>query len=93
VATYQTLPPKTLPLFLNWIGMTEESFYEAINQHKSPTIGESVVEHKKDAGVDKVRLEKSPQAGGCNFVLTPSKTTTPEKQSYTIIGRGWVDKK
>src|SRR3989344_4298540 len=100
VKKYQDVPPRPLPLFLEWIGMTENSFYYCINEHRDPRVWEhnedgtwelkdSIVEHKNDEGVDAVRLEKKES---WEFMLTPSKTGRPEKEGYTLIGRGWVDK-
>src|SRR3989344_3148616 len=87
VKRYETVKPRTLPLFLEWIDMTEGSFYELINRHRSPEAGvDSVVNHKDDEGVDAVRL---PKTGDCNFVLTPSKKPTPDKEAYTLIGKGY----
>ncbi len=90
VARYENLPPKTLPLFLKWLGMTENAFMYLIGLHKNLTVdGDSVVNHKNDSGVDAVRLSKQ---GTCEFVLTASRITKPEKEDYTLIGRGFVDK-
>lgn len=90
VAAYQEVAPKTLPLFLDWIGMNEESFYSLVKEHRSPSAdGDNVLNHRNDAGVDAVRLEKKET---CDFMLTPPKMEVADKQSYTLIGRGWVDK-
>ncbi len=99
VAQYQDKKPTTLKLFLDWIGMTENSFYYLINERRDPRIWgasddgtfallDSVVEHKKDAGIDPVRLDKNED---CTFVITPSKSKVSDKETYTLIGKGYIE--
>jgi hypothetical protein len=69
--------------------MEEEEFYKLVRDHTSPTNdGDSVINHASDPGIDAVRL---PKASPCDFVLTASKKSTPDKDGYTLIGRGWID--
>lgn len=99
VKKYQTLEPATLDLFLDWIGMTRDGFYYLVDQHRDPrawrqeeggawALLDSVTNHAKDDGVDAVRLEKKEE---CEFVLTPPRSSTPEKNAYTLLGKGHVD--
>ena len=99
VAKYNSIPPKTLPVFLDWIGMTENSFNYLIGERRDHRIwqhgdgGEwqlkdSIIEHINDDGVDKVLLSKKEN---CEFQITPSKINTPEKDSYTIFGKGYIN--
>ena len=100
VARYSTVQSQTLPLFLKWIGMTENGFNYFVDRQRDPsvwqqgdngawTLHDSILEHRGDVGVDTVRLGK---AGDCNFLITPSKVKTAEKDDYTLIGRGYVDR-
>ncbi|MFA5942628.1 MAG: N-acetyl sugar amidotransferase [Candidatus Paceibacterota bacterium] len=98
VQKYQDKKPESLPLFLDWIGMTEESFYYLIDIYRDSriwkqnegiwTLRDSIGEHRKDAGVDAVRLEKKEE---CLFRVTPSRKAGPDKEVYTLIGRGYID--
>lgn len=86
VARYNPVAPKTLPLFLDWIGMTEESFWYLINE-KCTQLTDSVLEHRNDGGVDAVRLEKKEK---CDFSVTPSRKEGPDIENYTLIGKGYT---
>lgn len=99
VEKYEYQEPKTLQLFLEWIGMTREGFYYLVNLHRDKRVwrqeesGEwivldSVTNHAKDGGVDDVRLDKKES---CEFVLTPSRSSTQDKNAYTLIGKGYVN--
>lgn len=100
VKKFSNVVPNTLQLFLDWIGMTEAGFYYLINQHRdkglwqqlddgSWSLKDSCVEHSDDIGVNDARLTKS---GDCNFEVTPSKKHEPDKNVYTLIGKGYVGK-
>ncbi|MFA6519688.1 MAG: N-acetyl sugar amidotransferase [Candidatus Paceibacterota bacterium] len=99
VARYNAVAPKTLPLFLDWLGMTEAGFYYLINQHRDThawlgnddgtwVLKDDCAKHRDDEGVDAVRLAKKED---CRFEVTPSKIKDPPKDAYTLIGRGYVD--
>ncbi len=100
VNKFQFKKPKTLQLFLKWLGITENGFYYFIDQHRDHKIwsknegGEwglkdNIINHKADSGVGEVRLEKKEN---CEFTVTPSKKRDNEAENYTLIGRGYVDK-
>lgn len=99
---YQNMPPSktSLSLFLDWLGIGEEEFYEFINRKRDQRIWQkdsngkwelldSVINHSGDEGVDKVRLEKKED---CEFKITPAKDPAAREDKYVLIGRGWVDK-
>ncbi len=99
IQKYQIRAPKTLRLFLDWIGMTQDGFEYQTDQHRDPHIwsqnedggwelGDTILNHLGDAGVDAVRLEKKEQ---CDFLVTPSKVSRADKESYTIIGKGYAN--
>lgn len=97
VQKYEHTEPKTLQLFLDWIGMAREEFYALIDQHRSSsvwqqqggqwTLLDSVTNHTGDDGVDAVRLDTKKDH---EFMVTPSRSSTPDKDSYTLIGKGYV---
>lgn len=99
VEKYQDRTPQNLKLFLDWIGMTENGFRYLVDQHRDSgswrrgddgnwQLCDSIVNHKNDEGVDAVRLDIRER---CDFQLTPKRTDAPERNDYTLIGRGHVD--
>lgn len=99
VNKYQRKEPKTLQLFLDWVGITESGLYHLISQHRDPRIWQktddhqwhlkdSPINHITDSGIDKVRLSKIED---CDFQLTPLRKANPENDRYILIGRGYVD--
>ncbi len=99
VKKYQKNEPKTLEIFLDWIGITKEGFYYFINKHRDPKIWsknekvewilkDSIINHEFDSEVDEVKLNLEEKE--CNFQLTPLKSPTLSKK-YVLIGRGYVD--
>jgi len=98
VEKYQNIAPKDLPLFLEWIGMGEKEFWEMIDRQRDLRIwhqvdgtwklGDSVVHHRREEGVENVRLEKKED---CQFRLVPPKDPHAVENQYVLIGRGWVD--
>lgn len=99
VSQYQDRTPSDLPLFLKWLGMTEEEFWPLIDVYRDPRIwnrdtqgkwclADSVLRHLDDPGVEDVRL---PVKEACEFRLSPSKLPGAVDDRYVLIGRGWVD--
>jgi len=99
VAQYQSKEPRTLKMFLEWLGITKNGFYYFINQHRDQRIWEkddnfhwhlkdSIIYHRDDPGVDAVRLAKKED---CHFQLTPLRAPRPTEHQYILIGRGHVD--
>lgn len=99
VEKYAVKEPQHFSLFLQWIGMTGNSFYYMIDQHRSPAVWRRkdnwewemiapVVPPDEDSeSISKVRLPLSETS--CNFELTPSKISTDKKNEYIIIGKGY----
>lgn len=101
VKRYQNKKPKSLKLFLDWLGITERGFYYFINQHRDPRIWkinednqwelkDSIINHQLDLGVEPARLIKEEE---CTFQLTLLKKEATAEHKYILIGRGFVDKK
>lgn len=86
VRKYEHTEPETLGMFLEWLGMLKAEFNGLLEKHCGTH--ESVTSHVGDIGVDAVRLQKS---GECEFVLTPSRASTPDKNAYTLLGKGHVE--
>lgn len=99
VRKYQDRKPEDLPLFLEWIGMSEEEFFNKIDARRDPRVWaknetgqwflkDSIANHIGSPGVEEVRL---PKKGKCDFAVTPLKDQNARENKYVLIGRGWVD--
>lgn len=99
VRKYEQILPRDLPLFLEWLDMSERQFWGFIDQQRDPNIWkrieddkweliDSIIHHRQDEGVDDVKLKKK---DSCRFILTPSKDPGAVEDQYILIGRGWVD--
>jgi N-acetyl sugar amidotransferase len=100
VREYTERKPADLPLFLDWIGMSEQAFAACIENRRDERIwnrsasGEwvlrdSIANHADDAGVDAVRLE---QSEACHYRITPSAEPRTPDNEYLLMGRGYIDK-
>jgi N-acetyl sugar amidotransferase len=98
VRRFQQIPPADLPLFLEWIGLSEEELWGFVDPHRDPAIWrreatgrfelkDSIAAHVDDAGVDAARLDVIER---CEFRHGPQKTDAPDRR-YVLVGRGWVD--
>jgi N-acetyl sugar amidotransferase len=98
VKQYLNTQPKKLKLFIDWLGISENSFHYIIDQHRNKKhwkrndlweweLIESVIP-ESDAldRIEKVRLE--PSEPWSDFILTPHKKSTDKKGKYIIIGKG-----
>ncbi|MDJ0949939.1 MAG: N-acetyl sugar amidotransferase [Alphaproteobacteria bacterium] len=99
VRTYQSKPPEDLPLFLDWIGMSEDEFHGRIERFRNPRLWarsehgawdlkDSILDHENDEGVNEVRLEKTEE---CHFTVTEPEAEDLAEPNYIILGRGWID--
>lgn len=99
VRAYAEVPPADLPLFLDWIGMSESDLLASVGRFRAPGIwsaeskgtrrlSDSVVNHRDDADVAAARLQKKED---CSFAVTPSKAPHVADDHYVLVGRGWVD--
>lgn len=99
VLEYAERKPTDLPLFLDWLEMTEQEFFSCVDDRRDTRIwlrsgtgewklGDSVVNHANDEGVDAVRLEKLEE---CHYRITPKAELAPDNK-YLLMGRGYVDK-
>lgn len=100
VARYAAAPPTDVPLFLEWLGLSERELWSAIDAHRDPRawtqatggqwqLNDSILQHRQDKGVDAVRLAAQ---GPCDFQITPSREPNVPDNRYLLVGRGWVDR-
>jgi N-acetyl sugar amidotransferase len=90
--------PINLQLFLNWIGITKNSFHYIVDQHRNPKIWtrndswiwERKFDIKRLAHTDvekKIPLNLL-QNEFINFKLTPKRVSSDDEERYILIGRG-----
>ena len=91
--------PKNLSLFLDWLGITENSFYYIINQHRNMLAWkrndnwewelqyEPIPENEDGTLHDNVKLEQVEKYS--EFVITSKKNSTDWLNKYILIGRGY----
>ena len=97
VKKYVQTPPKNLKLFLNWIGMTENSFQFVIDQHRSKAIWQRNKdwdwELKEDfltqmADMKKTKVALPQVETFSDFKLTEKRKSTDTEGVYILIGKG-----
>lgn len=98
VAMHLKKMPKNLGLFLQWIGMTENSFHYIIDQHRNKknwqrnqnweweVINDFLYEDAEKEQIEKARL--SSLADWTDFVVTTPKQSSDSKNNYILIGKG-----
>lgn len=97
VRKYQNLQPNDVRLFLEWVGMKEEEFWNHINQYRDRSIWQrrsdgswhlidSVLHHLNDSGTQDARI-RLPRLQP-TFPENPQPWSTKEDQ-YMLYGRGW----
>jgi N-acetyl sugar amidotransferase len=98
VKKYSLKEPLNLNYFLEWLGITENSFYYIINQHRNKNIWKlnnnwqwelvnDIFKLQAMAIDEKARLE--PLEDFSDFVKTNMKESTDHKDRYILIGRGY----
>lgn len=100
VKEYLYKKPRNLKLFLDWLGITENSFYYIINQHRDKRVWRQnenwewemlfspLPENEDSDAINAVRLEKKED---CSFILTPSKRPSYKEDKYILIGKGYPE--
>ncbi len=97
VATYLNRSPKHLKLFLEWIGMTENSFNFIIDSHRNPDIWQrndnwewelkfDIITELKKSGNHDARLPNTKPFRP--FLQTEIKTSSDPLDQYILIGKG-----
>jgi N-acetyl sugar amidotransferase len=99
VSTYGGKKPVALPIFTQWMGMSENELNNSLENFRNDRLWvkgvncewrlkDSIVNHRDDAKVNELRLETKES---CEFLLTPSREPQIPDDSYILIGRGFVD--
>lgn len=94
VKRYTEVKPADLPLFLNWIGMSEEEFMNCVQDRRDPAIWENKSDtwHLRDSVTNHPSGEKFPKKENCIFRITPSTEPNAKENEYLLMGRGYIDK-
>jgi hypothetical protein len=98
VKKFECKEPKNLQLFLKWLGITENSFYYILNQHRNKSfwklnqnwqweLKEDLIKQQENAIGEKFKLK--PLEDFTDFVLTDKKISTDHNDRYILIGRGY----
>jgi N-acetyl sugar amidotransferase len=102
VKKYTPIKPRNLKLFLDWIGMTENSFHFIIDMHRNKKLWrrsdkwewelteEAIPEDIPREKIEKARLPM--RENSCNFVLTKLKKPDYIEDKYILIGKGFPGK-
>ncbi|ACU06124.1 N-acetyl sugar amidotransferase [Pedobacter heparinus] len=97
VKEYESKDVKNLDLFLDWIGMTKNSFYYIIDQFRNKEIWKRNDQWEWKLQIDKFSdLEDNKKQDSClkikekhtPFIITPTGKSTDAKQQYILIGKG-----
>lgn len=98
VKQYSPLKPNNLRLFLDWIGMTENSFYYIIDQHRNKNIWKrdenwewENISNSNDLHFSTLLSEESNLTlteTWKEFAQTPLKKSTDNQSRYILIGKG-----
>ena len=100
VIEYSDRKPSDLAMFLNWVGMSDQAFFDAIWNRRDENIWQksktnewslrdSIVNHATDEGIDAVRLDKYED---CTYRITSSAEPNTPDNEYLLMGRGYIDK-
>ncbi len=101
IKKYVKLPSKNLMLFIDWLGITENGFHYIIDQHRNKKLWkrndnweweliENVIPYAEQIDeTNKVSLE--PLETWKDFVITPHKNSTDNKDNYILIGKGYSE--
>lgn len=91
---YLQNPPQYLSLFLKWLGMTENSFFYVIDQHRNPNIWQRDQDWqwrlRDDANLGQPKSEQSTgtRRTFCGFQLTDVGRSTDASDRYILVGKG-----
>ncbi len=100
VKEYTFKEPNDLDVFLNWIGMDRDQFFEVINKKRDKQIWrfdkengwilkDNIMNHINDEGIDEVRLSVK---GDHKYLLSDGNNAKNKSNEYLLMGRGYIDK-
>ena len=97
IKNYSNNSPRHLDMFLNWIGISENSFHYLLDQHRNPAIWKRNEDWEWVLTKDFIEKQKSffdnnvtlPQIENfTSFVLTEKGYSSDKKSAYILIGKG-----
>ena len=99
VKKYIYKKPENLNLFLNWIGMTENSFNYIIDQHRNKSIwhrnekwewelNDNLIYNNPEEIITTESLQLNLIEEFSDFIITETKSSSDKKDSYILIGKG-----
>lgn len=95
ITMYENRPPKNLNIFLSWLGITENSFYFIMNQHRNKKYWRKdenwnwMFEKEGISAFSKDNTQEIPVIESFKeFELTNKKVSTDSTSQYILIGRG-----
>jgi len=97
IKNYSNNYPRHLDMFLNWIGISENSFHYLLDQHRNPAIWKRNEDWEWVLTKDFIEKQKSffdnnvtlPQIENfTSFVLTEKGYSSDKKSAYILIGKG-----
>lgn len=101
VKKYRNLEPKNLKLFLDWIGITENSFRFLIDQHRNKNIWKrdenwnwELIDNNLPGNEPKDKIDKARLTlveDKCEFQITPNKRPDYKDDNYILIGKGYYE--
>jgi hypothetical protein len=100
VLKYTERRPIDLPLFLDWSGISEKAFFDAVSERRDPriweriTVGEwslrdNISRHGGGEDIESARLQKLEE---CNYRVTPRAELDTPDNDYLLMGRGYIDR-
>jgi N-acetyl sugar amidotransferase len=88
VRKYTAIAPKNLRLFLDWIGMTENSFHYIIDQHRSKEIWKRNENWQWEMVHNTISESVNPSEQFVPYPLTEPKRKDYTDNKYILIGKG-----
>ena len=95
VKKYSTQKPKNLALFLNWLGITENSFLYLIDQHRNKDIWKRNDNWEWYRTTDDVTITENDHSASLSiidnftdFQITQPKASSDKTGEYILIGKG-----
>jgi N-acetyl sugar amidotransferase len=100
VRKFENKNPINLNLFLNWIGITENSFHYLIDQHRNKQIWkkneywewQNLMDGNEILNINKEQINKNRLTllnSSQDFIITETKSSSDKKDNYILIGRGY----
>lgn len=98
VKKYESIIPKNLELFLDWIGMSEKKFYECVDRHRDPLIWSKNSNgnwQRSDSVVNDTNRypeHELTQITNCQYMQTELLENESKDDGYILLGRSYIDK-